>query len=105
VVEGQTVVSRVHNLGIGIPKEFQANIFQRFYRAPNVIEADVQGTGLGLNIAKMIVEKSGGEIGFTSNDDEGTTFYFRLPIDKQEAPRSGDQSGREQTPRAVIRTV
>ena len=63
--------------GIGIPEEEQQNLFKRFYRARNV--ANIQGTGLGLNIVKKYVELVDGSITFSSKLSEGTTFKVFLP--------------------------
>jgi PAS domain S-box-containing protein len=64
--------------GIGIPKEDQANMFQRFYRANNA--ANIEGTGLGLNIVKQYIELMGGNIKFKSELNIGSTFYVELPL-------------------------
>jgi len=66
--------------GVGIPKEDQRHIFQKFFRSGNVLKYQTQGTGLGLYIAKSIVEKSGGKMGFRSEQDKGSTFWFTIPI-------------------------
>ena len=66
--------------GVGIPKEDQKHIFQKFFRSSNVLKYQTQGSGLGLYIAKSIVEKSGGKIGFKSEQDKGSTFWFTIPI-------------------------
>jgi len=66
--------------GVGIPKEDQKYIFQKFFRSSNVMRHRTQGSGLGLYIAKAIIEKSGGKIGFQSKENKGSTFYFTLPI-------------------------
>ena len=68
--------------GVGIPKEDQKHIFQKFFRSGNVLKYQTQGSGLGLYIAKSIVEKSGGKIGFKSEQDKGSTFWFTIPIKK-----------------------
>jgi len=70
----------VKDSGIGIPKEQQARIFTKFFRALNATRIDTEGSGLGLYITKNIVEAHGGEIWFKSKENEGSTFYFNLPI-------------------------
>jgi len=66
--------------GVGIPKEDQRYIFQKFFRSENILRYQTQGSGLGLYISKAIVEKSGGKIGFKSEENKGSTFWFTLPI-------------------------
>jgi len=65
--------------GIGIPTYQQPRVFERFFRADNVITVG-SGTGLGLYIAKFIVESHDGKIWFESKENKGTTFYISLPI-------------------------
>ncbi len=69
----------IKDSGVGIPEEDQRYIFQKFFRSENVMRDQTRGTGLGLYIVKSIVEKSGGEIGFHSEENHGTTFFFTLP--------------------------
>ena len=69
-----------NDTGIGIPKNQQKRVFTRFFRAANAIRAETEGTGLGLFIAKNIVEAHGGKIWFESVENKGTTFYFTLPV-------------------------
>ncbi len=66
--------------GVGIPKEDQKYIFQKFFRSENVMRYQTQGSGLGLYITKSIVNRSGGKIGFKSQEGIGSTFWFILPI-------------------------
>lgn len=70
----------VRDRGIGIPPEDQPHLFKLFHRAGNV-EA-IQGTGLGLAIAQQCVVRHQGEISFTSQIGEGTTFTVKIPLQK-----------------------
>ncbi len=63
--------------GLGIPAEEQTRIFKRFVKLNDF----VQGTGLGLSICKAIIEECGGKIGVESEVGQGSTFWFRIPID------------------------
>jgi PAS domain S-box-containing protein len=69
----------VADTGWGIPKHQQEKIFTKFFRAQNVLDREVEGTGLGLYITKAIVEKAGGEIWFESEEGKGTSFFVLLP--------------------------
>ena len=77
------ILVSIQDTGIGIPKDQQSRVFSRFFRAANAIRAETEGTGLGLFIAKNIVEAHGGKIWFKSIENKGTTFYFTLPIPKE----------------------
>ncbi len=66
--------------GIGIPEKDQKHIFERYFRAENALLN--QGTGIGLNIAKVHLENLGGKIYFKSKDKEGTSFFVELPLIK-----------------------
>lgn len=65
--------------GIGISSESIDHIFERFYRIRNIANRQYTGIGMGLFVAKVIVEAHGGSIGFSSNQDGGSTFFFTLP--------------------------
>jgi two-component system, OmpR family, phosphate regulon sensor histidine kinase PhoR len=65
--------------GIGVSPESVDHIFERFYRIRNLANRQYTGIGMGLYVAKTIVEAHGGSIGFSSNQDGGSTFYFTLP--------------------------
>ncbi len=76
------VLFSIQDDGIGIPKKDQKYIFKKFFRSGNVLKHQTQGSGLGLNIVKSIIEKSGGRMWFRSQENKGTTFYFTLPAKK-----------------------
>jgi len=82
-VDGKIKVS-VTDSGVGIPEDQQKRLFNKFFRAANVQRMDTEGSGLGLFIAKNIVEAHGGKVGFYSKVGEGSTFYFTLPATKEE---------------------
>ncbi len=77
--EAAAVVFSVKDNGIGIPKEEQKRIFERFYRASSAKRLKPDGTGLGLYIAKTLAEKIGAEVAFESEENKGSIFYLRLP--------------------------
>jgi len=76
--QGDEFLVNIRDTGIGIPEEDLPSIFEEFYRAGNAYNLDRDGTGLGLSLAKKIVEIHGGEIGVTSKEGKGSTFYFSL---------------------------
>jgi len=77
--ESGAVVFFVRDFGIGIPQKEHKRMFERFYRASNARAFKPTGTGLGLNIAKVLAEKIGAEISFESKENKGSTFYLRIP--------------------------
>ena len=64
--------------GLGIPKDQQKFILKRYYRARNAINSQRPGTGLGLMMVKKLLEKTGGSINFSSEENNGTTFTILL---------------------------
>jgi len=75
-----TIRCQVQDDGVGIPSEDQGKIFKKFFRSRNIMKYQTEGTGLGLFISKSIIEASGGKIGFKSQEDKGTIFWFEIPI-------------------------
>ncbi len=73
------IIVEVEDNGIGIPKEEQSKIFQRFYRVDKARSKSIGGTGLGLAITKHIVNSLGGTINLESEFGEGSKFIVRLP--------------------------
>jgi signal transduction histidine kinase len=74
--EGSAAVFMVEDDGPGIPPELQERIFEQFFR----IASDQEGTGLGLPLARQLVELHGGRIWLESAPGKGSRFYFSLPV-------------------------
>lgn len=81
--KGDDIITHVTDTGIGIPKEAIRNLFTKFYRVSSVLTAGSKGTGLGLYIAKSIIELHKGKIWVESTEHQGSTFSFSLPADPQ----------------------
>ncbi len=79
VIDGR-VVTHIADTGLGISKEAQEKLFQKFYRVQTDKTKEITGTGLGLFIVKEIVEKMNGTIWATSEEGKGSVFSFSLPI-------------------------
>lgn len=75
----QEVRIAVQDDGVGLPQDEWERIFERFYRVDDALSRKTQGTGLGLYLARAVVEAHGGDIGVHSVPGQGATFYFRLP--------------------------
>ncbi len=76
-----TVLWAICDTGVGIPKADQPRVFEKFYRADNVVPLDTEGTGLGLHLARLIAEQFGGRLWFESLEGLGSTFFVELPRD------------------------
>lgn len=87
-VEATTIIS---DTGIGIPKEAIPHLFNKFFRVSNTTQQAAKGTGLGLYIAKSIINRLGGKIWVESEIGKGSKFYFTLPTDTQIKTFESDQ--------------
>jgi signal transduction histidine kinase len=81
--EGSRLAIRVRDQGMGIPASEQKDIFKKFVRGTGSRAAHIQGTGIGLAMARHIVEAHDGEIRLESESGRGSTFTILLPLEKQ----------------------
>ena len=79
-IEGREVVFTVKDTGIGVPKSEKDRLFAKFYRAANAKIQRPDGTGVGIYLAKRVIDAHGGQIIFESVEGKGSTFGFRLPL-------------------------
>lgn len=70
----------IEDTGMGMPKEGQKHLFEKFYRVDNTATREVGGTGLGLYITRSIVETFGGRIWVDSEMKKGSRFHFTIPL-------------------------
>jgi len=70
----------IQDSGVGIPVREKSKIFQQFFRGSNIVRMRTEGTGLGLYIAKAIIQASGGKISFESTEGKGSKFIVMLPL-------------------------
>ncbi|MBU0671343.1 HAMP domain-containing protein [Patescibacteria group bacterium] len=81
--KGSMLHTEIRDYGLGIPKKEQEKMFTKFFRGNNVLKMETQGSGLGVFIAKDIIDKHGGKISFTSEENKGTTFFIDLPYSQK----------------------
>lgn len=79
----------IKDSGIGIPDEQKDKIFEKFFRTDNALKFVPEGSGLGLSLAKSLVESWDGKIWFESKINNGTTFYVTIPL-KGMKPKKGE---------------
>lgn len=75
-----SVTFQVQDTGVGIPAKERSKVFQQFYRGSNVVRMRTDGSGLGLYIAKAVVEAARGTISVNSTEGKGTLFSVMLPL-------------------------
>jgi CheY-like chemotaxis protein len=86
----------VKDSGVGIPKDQQKHIFERFRQVDDTSTRAYEGTGLGLTISKNLVELLGGEMWLKSEEAEGSVFYFTLPYVDKSKKQSDEEKAVEQ---------
>jgi len=92
----------VRDHGPGVPAEFKSHIFEKFAQADATNARKKGGTGLGLSIVKQIVERLGGQVGFTDAPDGGTIFFVDLPIWNSEVGGEIDLDADPAAPRLLF---
>jgi signal transduction histidine kinase len=70
----------VRDTGMGIPRAAQSRLFEKFFRADNAVAHEVEGTGLGLHLVRLIIEQAGGRVWCESEPGAGALFAFTLPV-------------------------
>jgi PAS domain S-box-containing protein len=100
-LHGGEVYVSVYDTGIGIAREDQDKIFDRFFRADDPVVQDTPGTGLGLSIVQSLVEMQGGRVWVESELGEGSTFTFTLPAVEARGAVKADEEP-ERSPMKVL---
>jgi signal transduction histidine kinase len=80
--EQSWAVLEVADTGLGVPEDEIPKLFGEFFRASNARKSQIQGTGVGLAGVKELVERFGGQLEVASKENEGSTFFVRLPLNK-----------------------
>ena len=78
--EGRSLFWSIRDSGIGISPDAQKRLFEKFFRADNAHTVDTEGTGLGLYLVRLIIERLGGTISCESQEGHGSLFHFTLPM-------------------------
>jgi signal transduction histidine kinase len=76
----RVVEMQVLDRGLGVPHGCEARIFEKFYRAHNSLSSGIQGSGLGLTIARQIARAHGGDLTYQAREGGGSSFILRLPV-------------------------
>jgi len=91
IIPNNQIRISVQDFGNGIPEDFKEKIFSKFSQAEGSHTNQTGGTGLGLSISRAIVERMNGIISFESSKNEGSTFYFELPVTISEHTQATSQ--------------
>jgi signal transduction histidine kinase len=83
--DDQNITIAVSDQGVGLPEDELDRIFERFYRVEGALSRKTQGTGLGLYLARAVIEAHGGQIVVESKPGKGSTFRFTLPRESTSA--------------------
>jgi signal transduction histidine kinase len=83
-LEGDTVKFSVQDHGVGIPPDALDKVFEKFYQVAHLSTRRYKGSGLGLAIVKQIVEAHQGRVNVESTPNQGSTFFFWLPVYENE---------------------
>ncbi len=91
---GDMMCFSVQDMGLGISREAQSRLFQRFARVGKDSRQRISGTGLGLFVCKTLIEAHGGKIWVESEEGQGSTFRFTVPLyDGQDRAKEGEHAG------------
>ncbi|MCH2547451.1 MAG: CHASE domain-containing protein [Alphaproteobacteria bacterium] len=94
-VKGDKVRVSVIDHGLGIAEEFRSRIFGKFSQEDSSATRSKGGTGLGLHISKQMIDSMGGEIGFDSEVNKGTSFWFEFPLFSEDVQTSDEDHENE----------
>ncbi|HOP93470.1 MAG TPA: ATP-binding protein [Acetivibrio thermocellus] len=95
------VIIKVKDTGIGIPKNMQAAIFERYRQVKNGLTAEIEGSGIGLSIVKSFVALHNGVIKVRSKENKGSEFIISLPIQLCEENQWHDPNGQNSQSRII----